>query len=372
MKRLLIKFGRFWAKNVVLLVAVIAAAVSAFFIAPSPEYLGYFDYKTLACLFGMMAIIEACKNIYLFRIIAAFFLRKFSTTRKMVLALVYITFVFSMFIANDMALLTFLPFTYLVLRETGNVKLVMYVIIMQNIAANLGGMLTPFGNPQNLYLHSYFNIPNAEFFSIMIWPFLLSVVLIFLCCIFVKDRPIEYRITDFGALNVKRTVLYAALFIMAILMVFNVLNYIIGFIIILLVFLALDRKALKTVDYPLLATFAMFFVFTGNLSQIGTVKDFLGGIASKSTLLVGIASCQIISNVPTAILFSKLIPRSLYPDLLLSVNLGGMGTLVASLASLISFTSFSREYKGKGGMYLGYYSLVNFGMLAVMILVFLW
>lgn len=372
MKSFFAEIGRFFKKNVVLLIAAIAAAISAFFVAPSPEYLGYFDYKTLACLFSMMAIIEACKNIRLFRITAAFFLRKFTSTRKMVMALVAITFVFSMFIANDMALLTFLPFAYLVLKPACSVKLVMYTIVLQNIAANLGGMLTPFGNPQNLYLYSYFNIPNDEFFSIMIWPFLLSILLLFICCLFVKDRPIDYRITDYGELDAKRAALYAALFVMAILMVFNVLNYVIGFIIILLIILAADRKALKNVDYPLLLTFAMFFIFTGNVSQIESVRQMLGGLAEKSPLLVGIASCQFISNVPTAILFSRLIPQSLYPRLLLAVNLGGMGTLIASLASLISFTSFMKEYRGKGGMYLGYYSLVNFSLLAVLTLVFYW
>lgn len=362
---------RFLGKNIVLLIAVTAAVVSSFFNKPSLEYFDFIDVKTIVCLFCMMAVIEACKNIKLFRICAYYMLKKFAQTRKLVLALVFITFLFSMFIANDMALITFLPFTYMVLKDRVSPRLVMYTIILQNIAANLGGMLTPFGNPQNLYLFSFYNIPTIDFLTIMLPPFLLSIALIFVCCMFVKKKSIEYTLTDFGKFDFKRSVIYGLMFVMTVLMVFNIINFLAGFFIVLALIVLLDRKAVLSVDYPLILTFVSFFIFAGNISKIEAVNIFLSGLVQKSPLIYGIISCQIISNVPTAILFSQFTPPSLYPQLLLAVNLGGMGTLIASLASLISFKSFTKEYKGYTLKYIGYYLLINFSLLIILTAIYI-
>ena len=182
----------FLRKNVVMLVALLAALITMLFVPPDKEYLGYFDVKTLTCLFCVLAVVCALKNIQFFYILAKKIVRSFRNARMSVLALVYITFIGSMLIANDMALLTFLPLGYLVLTSTGKQKYMAFTFIMQNIAANLGGMLTPFGNPQNLYLYTKFAIPTMEFMSIMLLPFVVSVVLITIfCLIFVKPEPLE-------------------------------------------------------------------------------------------------------------------------------------------------------------------------------------
>ena len=183
----------FVKKNAVMVIAMMAAALTSVVVPVDAEYLGYFDFKTLTCLFCVLAIVCALKNISFFYILARKIVICFKSARKCILALVYITFIGSMLIANDMALLTFLPLGYFVLSATGKTKYMAFTFIMQNIAANLGGMLTPFGNPQNLYLYSKFNIPDGEFMLTMLLPFVLAIVLITLSVIiFVKPEPLEF------------------------------------------------------------------------------------------------------------------------------------------------------------------------------------
>jgi len=191
---LLRKTGKFARKNIVMLIALLLAIVTCFLIPPDKQYLGYLDFNTLACLLATLAIVCALKNVNFFYFLAERTVKIFKTARSAVLALVYITFIGSMLIANDMALLTFLPLGYLVLTNTQKEKYMIFTFVMQNIAANLGGMLTPFGNPQNLYLYSKFNIPTLEFMGIMAIPFALSVLLITVCClIFVKKEPLIFE-----------------------------------------------------------------------------------------------------------------------------------------------------------------------------------
>lgn len=351
-------------KNVVMTVAFTAAILTSFLIPVDREYLGYFDFKTLTCLFCVLAVVCALKNIRFFYILAKKVVQLFRNARMSILALVYITFIGSMLIANDMALLTFLPLGYFVLTTTGKEKYMAFTFIMQNIAANLGGMLTPFGNPQNLYLYTKFNIPTPEFMGIMTPPFVLSVVLITLCCIvFVRPEPL--RVEDEKVrLPPGRTALYLGLFLLSIVIVFRVIPYWIGLVVIPAVLFAVDRKALKMVDYPLLFTFVFFFIFAGNLSRIGTVRAFLSMLLDKSTLLFSVLSCQFISNVPSAILLSQFTAN--YSDLLVGVNIGGTGTLIASLASLITFGEYTRHNPGKTGRYVKLFSAFNFGFLIIL------
>ena len=182
----------FIKKNAVMLTALAAAVITSFIIPVDKAYISYFDFKTLTCLFCVLAVVCALKNINFFYMLAKNIVRLFKNTRMSVLVLVYITFIGSMLIANDMALLTFLPLGYLVLTVSEKQKYMAFTFVMQNIAANLGGMLTPFGNPQNLYLYSKYNISVAEFTKIMLPPFILSVALITVCCIiFVKPEALS-------------------------------------------------------------------------------------------------------------------------------------------------------------------------------------
>ena len=356
----------FAKKNVVMLVAMVAAIVTCFIIPPDMAYLDYFDVKTLTCLFCVLAVVCALKNIRFFYILAKKIVQIFRNARMSILALVYITFIGSMLIANDMALLTFLPLGYFVLNSTGKQKYMAFTFIMQNIAANLGGMLTPFGNPQNLYLYTKFEIPNLEFMGIMAPPFALSVALITLCCIlFVKPEPLELK-DEPVRLPVGRTAIYLILFALAIVIVFRGIPYWIGLIVIPAVLLFMDRKALKMVDYPLLLTFVFFFIFSGNMARIDAVRALFSMLLEKSTLLFSVLSCQVISNVPSAILLSQFTDN--YRELLLGVNIGGVGTLIASLASLITFREYTKQNKGKTGYYILLFSAFNFAFLIVLAL----
>ena len=359
----------FLKKNVVMVIAFVAATVTAFFVPPDAEYIGYFDFKTLSCLFCVLAVVCALKNINFFYLIAKKIVILFKNAKICVLVLVYVTFIGSMLIANDMALLTFLPLGYLVLAETGKKKYMAFTFIMQNIAANLGGMLTPFGNPQNLYLYTKFNIPNLEFMQIMAPPFILSIVLITLCClVFVKGEPLSVPDTPVP-MNRRRAALYLCLFALAIAIVFRGIPYWIGLIVIPAVLLFADRRALKMVDYPLLLTFTFFFVFSGNMARIEAIRELFSTLLTKSTLLFSILSCQVISNVPSAILLSQFTDN--YRELLLGVNIGGVGTLISSLASLITFREYIKNNRGKkryAAYYLLLFSAFNFAFLIILAL----
>ena len=358
------KLLAFIRANTVMVIAFCAALVTSLIVPVDAAYLGYFDFKTLSCLFCVLAVVCALKNIRFFYMLAGKIVRCFKNARLSVLALVYITFIGSMLIANDMALLTFLPLGYFVLTTTGKEKYMAFTFIMQNIAANLGGMLTPFGNPQNLYLYTKFNIPNLEFMGIMAPPFLLSVTLITVCClIFVKPEPLQITEEQI-AMPVKKTVLYLSLFALSIAIVFRGIPYWIGLVIIPLVLFFVDRKALKMVDYPLLFTFVFFFVFAGNMARIDSVRNMFSGLMEKSTLLFSVLSCQFISNVPSAILLSQFTGN--YPELLVGVNIGGVGSLIASLASLITFSQYTKHNPGKSGYYIKLFSAFNFGFLIIL------
>ena len=354
----------FAKKNVVMVIAMLAAAITCFLVPPDREYLNYFDVKTLTCLFCVLAVVCALKNINFFYVLARKLIRVFRNARICILALVYITFIGSMLIANDMALLTFLPLGIYVLTTTGKSKYMAVTFIMQNIAANLGGILTPFGNPQNLYLYTKFQIPTMEFMGIMAAPFVLAIALITLCClIFIKPEPFELK-DEKVSLPAGRSVVYLLLFILSIAIVFRGIPYLIGLAVILSVLLFMDRKALKMVDYPLLLTFVFFFVFSGNMARSDAVRTAFSFLLEKNTLLVSALSCQVISNVPSAILLSQFTTN--YKHLLLGVNIGGVGTLIASLASLITFREYSKQNKGKTGHYILLFTAFNFAFLIIM------
>lgn len=358
------KLLEFAKKNIVMIIAFFAAIITMFFVPIDKQYLEYFDYKTLTCLFCTLAIVCALKNINFFYMLAHKIVQLFKTTRMSVLALTYITFIGSMLIANDMALLTFLPLGYIVLTTTGKEKYMAFTFIMQNIAANLGGMLTPFGNPQNLYLYTKFNIPTGEFVGIMAVPFVVSILLITLCCfLFVKSEPLKIK-DEKIELSPPKAIIYLILFALSIIIVFRAIPYWIGLIVIPIALLIMDRKALKMVDYPLLLTFVFFFIFSGNMARIDVVRNLFSALLDKNTLLFSVISCQCISNVPSAILLSQFTTN--YRDLLLGVNIGGVGTLISSLASLITFREYVKHNPGKSGYYIGLFSAFNFAFLIIL------
>lgn len=348
----------------VLFISVIAMLLTCFFVPIDKAYLGYFNLRTLATLYCTLAVVSAFSHIHVFEIISKNIVLKLHNLRNATLGLVFITFVGSMLLANDMALLTFLPLGFYVLNSTENKQAMAFTFIMQNIAANLGGMVTPFGNPQNLYLYSFYHIGNAEFVKIMLPSFLAATILIIFVCCFVKPIPLTLKKDDDYVLNKQRTFIYSVLFIVSILIVFRIVPYVLGTVAITTALYLLDKKAIKEVNYPLLLTFCAFFVFSGNLARIPAVRSLFGAILPINPLLFGILSCQLISNVPSSVLLSHFTTD--YQNLLPAVNIGGLGTLIASLASLITFSEYKKHNPGKEKNYIIKFSVLNFGFLIIL------
>lgn len=353
--------------NAVFCIAAVLAVITCFIVPPDSEYIGYFDFKTLTCLFCTLAVVCALKNIRFFTILARSIVRKSGTLRAAVTTLIFITFFGSMLIANDMALLTFLPLGYYVLEAVKKEEWMAYTFILQNIAANLGGMLTPFGNPQNLYLYTEFNIPTHEFVEIMFIPFAASTAMILICCMFISKEKIILATDSAERIPKLRASFYIILFALSIIIVFRVIPYWIGLIVIFAGILIADSKALLKVDYSLLGTFACMFVFAGNMSRIDFIRNILSALLEKNTLIFSALSCQVISNVPSAVLLSQFTDN--YAALLHGVNIGGTGTLIASLASLITFREYTSRNPGKTGYYVGMFSLFNFVFLVVLLFI---
>ncbi|MDY2850577.1 MAG: SLC13 family permease [Candidatus Borkfalkiaceae bacterium] len=358
------KVTGFIKSRIMVIIAWTLAIISMFFVPIDKEYLGYFDLSTLACLFLTLLVVGAFSNIHTFEIVSRKIVSLLKNTRRMILSVVFITYVGSMILANDMALLTFLPLGWMSLKKSGQQKYTAFTFIMQNIAANLGGMLTPFGNPQNLYLYSYYNISNSEFFGVMFPPFAISLVIIFACCMFVRPEPLELRDTEEYSFNLKRTIIYSVLFVISVLAVFRVFPWYYPLALVSVAMLFLDVKAYLKVSYSLLLTFCAFFVFSGNVSRIDFIRDFLCSLTEKNTLLTGVVACQCISNVPTAVLLSRFATD--YRALLVAVNIGGVGTLISSLASLITFSKYREVQKGKTLSYIGLFSAFNFSFLLIL------
>lgn len=341
---------RFARTHTVLVVSAAAALATMAFVPPDEAYLGYFDLKTLACLFGILAVVGALRGIAVFEHAARLVVARFSTCRSAVAALVGATLVVSMFATNDMALIMMLPLSAATLLKAGWERMLPFAFIMQNLAANLGGMILPFGNPQNLYLYERFAIPLGDFLAAMAPPFAASVVLIALCCaLFAKPdppragaqgpvRPEPAPVPCVGDRRRLRAVAYFALLALVVASVFRLVPYPAALAAVVLALAVLDRRALRDVDWGLLLTFACFFVFAGNMARIPAVEGLLSGLMDRSALLVSVGASQLISNVPAAVLLSHFADG--YQALLVGVNIGGAGTLVASLASLITFSHY--------------------------------
>ena len=354
-----------WCRaNAVLSISLLAALITACIVPPDRDYAGYYDIKTLVCLFSVLAVVGALRDMQVFAALSQRMVRTFRTVRSVCTALVIVTMFGSMLLTNDTALLTFLPLSWFVLQATGQEKHAAMLFILQNCAANLCGMITPFGNPQNLYLFSFFNIPIGTFIAIMLPPFLLSTALILLCCLTFPKEALcvpEAVVT----LEPRRATAYGLLFCLAVAMVLRAVPYQTGLLIIVASLLILDRHALKTVDWGLLATFAAFFTFSGNMARIETVRVFFQQLLAHSAMLVSALTSQIISNVPAAILLSRFTDD--YRGLLVGVNVGGAGTLVASLASLITFCEYTKRLPQESGRFLLRFSAVSFALLAILL-----
>ncbi len=362
MKRVL----SFIQNEIALVLAALAAVCSMPFVPPDAEYIGYIDFNVLALLFSLMIVIAGITKLGVFEVLSQRLISKAGSLKRLALILVLLCFFFSMLITNDVALLTFIPFTVMVLRFAGEERLV-YVITLQTVAANLGSMLTPMGNPQNLYLYSYFGLDATEFFKITLPIVGVSALMIVACTLLIKNRQMEVCFAEKAAVrDKKRLALYLALFAVCLLAVLKIIHYGAAFIVVLAAVLLADRSLLRRVDYALLLTFVCFFIFVGNLGRIEAVRALVSSLIAGKELLFSAGLSQIISNVPAAVMLSGFTQN--YKALIAGTNIGGLGTLIASLASLISFKLYTKNSGARPALYMGVFTGINALFLAVLLL----
>lgn len=364
-----------FAKNeTVLTIAAILAVISAFFVKPDARYIEYVDFRTLALLFCLMAVMAGLRKTEVFSRLAEGMLSRVHGIKGVMFILVMLCFFTSMLITNDVALITFVPFTFTVLNMLGGSnkrRLIVPIVVMQTIAANLGSMLTPIGNPQNLYLQGVSGMGAADFIMLML-PYALISFLILSAWILVRGgngvEQVSFAVIRRAALDRKRIAVYTAAFIICLLTVARVLDYRITLIAVTALVAAADHTIFADVDYTLLLTFIAFFIFIGNMGRIPSFESFLQSVIFGRECVTGVLSSQLISNVPAALLLSGFIDN--YEPLIVGVNLGGLGTIIASMASLISFKLVGREDKRLRGKYMVYFTVSNVLFLAALMAVY--
>ncbi|MDE5884642.1 MAG: citrate transporter [Oscillospiraceae bacterium] len=360
------KIIEFIKNQTVFVIAVFAAAVTMFIIPPNAGYLDYINANVLVQLFCLMASIGGLRSLGVFENIADFLLKKAGSLRKLGFVFMLICFFSSMLVTNDVALLTFIPLTLIVYEKIQDEKSRIFTIVLETASANLGSMMTPFGNPQNLYLYDKYQLTTGDFLVMMLPAGTASLVmLILLCFLLPADACMTGNSEKSGNLKkIKRSslIVYLLLFGLCLLTVFRVVPM---WVCLLATIVFMPFRQLAKVDYGLLGTFLCFFVFVGNIAQIESVSRFFSEILSGREIIIAVLLSQLISNVPASVMLSGFTDHG--TALLLGVNLGGLGTIIASLASLISFQFYKNSEKAKSGKYLLVFSLVNFGMLAILL-----
>ena len=387
----------FIKKEAVLCAAILLAVISSFAVKPDKEYLGYVDIRTLAILFSLMCVMAGLQSLGVFKKIAGDMLKSVKSERSIVFILVLLCFFFSMLITNDVALITFVPFTFTTLELLGGdkyKKLVIPVVVLQTVAANLGSMLTPLGNPQNLYLYGKLQTDFFSFVKIML-PYTGASLVLVVCGVLIftrgtrgqrtaestagasaetptSDGSNRLTLTEMFAKTGTKyhvlLILYLLLFMVALLTVIRVLPYEIMFFITLIMVLIADRKTIFKVDWSLLLTFVGFFVFIGNMGRVPAFSEALSKIIIGRETYTAIVSSQVISNVPAALLLSGFTDN--IKALVIGTNLGGLGTLIASMASLISYKLAAARKDIKMGRYLGLFTAVNLLFLLVLTILY--
>lgn len=365
------KAVEFLKKNIILTLAWVLAIVSMFFVVPSAEYSSYIDWRTLGILWSLMLITRGLMEQGVFRIFAHKLVEITSGERQLGFSLVMLCFFLSMIITNDVCLITFVPFTIYIFYEKEDKRNLIYILVLETVAANLGSMLTPIGNPQNLYLYNLSGMSIGEFIRLMLPYSAASFFIIGALCIFIKKESIKNEGITISArshLKVKSwpvTILYLMLLAVAGLVILRMIEWYILVIATLVAFALLNRKAILKIDYGLLFTFIGFFIFVGNMGNIHMVEGVINGLVDGHEMAAGILASQVISNVPAALLLSGF--TSKISVLIKAVNIGGLGTLIASMASLITFKLYANETYAKKGRYFLVFTLVNIGMLAALI-----
>lgn len=365
------KILTFIKKETVLTVAWALAALSAFWVRPGACYFDYIDFRSLGILWSLMAIMQGLKCNGVFEAIGWKLLEKTRKVGELVAVLVFLCFFTAMFITNDVALITFVPFTVMMLINCRKEELMIPVIVLQTIAANLGSMLTPIGNPQNLYLYGLSGLSIREFLLYMLPFSAVSAVLLLAALALIRGKEQKIRagehskgVRKYDKKRTLRITVYLALFIFSLLVVVHVVPCCFLVISVLILLFVLEKRVLLDIDYALLFTFIGFFIFTGNMGNVDIIKEFLQHLVAGREVFVGILTSQCISNVPAALLLSGFTTD--YKSLLLGVNLGGLGTLIASMASLISYKFLVNQYPDKKGRYMLWFTIANIVFLLIL------
>lgn len=362
----------FIKSNPVFIFVGIAASFSMFFVPPNAGYISYIDFRTIVILLSQLMIIEGLMESGVFDFLSGKIVKRFQDTRSLSSMLILMCFFISMLVTNDVSLISFVPLTIILLEKIKDDNLMIFVIVLETIAANLGSMLMPFGNPQNLFLFNISGISGLEFIMLMLKYTAVSLVLILICCIFIPKKNIN-RVnagSTSGKSSMKKNLEITGsliLLIVCIMTVFHIGNE--GILIALCVafYLLIDRSVLKKANYILPLTFVEFFILTGNIEAFPQFSEMLSGFITGHEMLTGVLLSQIISNVPAAMLLSSF--TNDYEALIIGTDIGGLGTLIASMASLISFQLYSSEENSKPGKYLGVFALMNVLFLIVLLLI---
>ncbi|MCC3669158.1 MULTISPECIES: SLC13 family permease [Terrisporobacter] len=360
-------FIEFLKKESVLVIALSLATISCFIATPK---LSYIDFKVLILLFNLMIVVAAFKELSVLDSIAISLLKKCKSYRAISTILVFITFISAMIVTNDVALLTFVPLSIVVARKA-NIN-VLKIVIFQTLAANLGSSFTPMGNPQNLFIYSFYNLKPVDFFVITGPILLLSIAFLLLLINRDKKMDLSIDLKDVKIDNKNHIFIFTVLFLIILLSVFHLIDYKLTFVVTVLTVLVLNKKLFSQVDFSLLITFIGFFIFVGNISTLDSVETFMESLlkSGKSTFITSILSSQVISNVPATMLLSGFTDH--VKALLLGANIGGMGTLIASLASVISYKIYSSEFEGVNDKYLKAFTFYNvLGLLIITPLAYL-
>ena len=352
-------------KEIVFCVTFLLALISAFFVKPDAKYISYIDFGTLLTLFSLMAVVAGWRRTGLFNALGKTVCRKVHGQRALCLTLVLLCFFTSMIITNDVALLTFVPFAVVLLSKTDSFVL-LYTVVLQTLAANLGSMITPIGNPQNIFLFSKMQLGTVQFMKILFPYTLLSLVLLIFSTLIIKNEKIqiERQENETSKSGCKgKNILYTTLFVLCLLSVVNVIPKWTATVLVALCVLFSDRKIFCNIDFMLLLTFTAFFIFTGNIARLESVDSFLKRITGGNEFAVSLAFSQVISNVPATLLLHPFAQDT--KELLLGVDIGGLGTPVASLASLISLKLYTQE-KAETAKFLAVFTLMNIIFLAAL------
>ena len=356
-------------KDPVLFISGILAVVSCFFVHPDMEYAGYVDFRVLAILFCMMLVVSELVLLGVFDKLTNKLLSKVHSSRMVSLILVWLAFFMGMILTNDVTLVTLVPFAIALMKSFDDRKTLTFTLILMTVATNLGSMQTPIGNPQNIFLFTHYQMEIGPFMLLLL-PYSLCSLILVTIAVFVlcKDMKIQHtNDKEEKKIPAVKVSVCIVLFILSLLVVLRVIHFLIALGVLVVVMLIMDRKAFKGVDYTLLITFVFFFVFVGNMGRIEAVYNVISGIVEKSPALTAVVSSQVISNVPAALLLSAFTQNS--EALVIGTNLGGLGTLIASMASLITYKFHAAlpKAKDKSVSYIGAFTVVNVIFLAVLL-----